>query len=105
MSTLVLKVFVVKDQSYALMHSLIDDSRTVASMEGYQPIYHINSSMEVTDVNNKLIAYGGMGKDSTWHFTEVENGTRFETGHGCTERAEVAFAKHLLEQTSAGKEA
>ena len=98
MSTLFLKVFDVKDQSYALAHSLIDDSRTVSLLEGRKPVYHFNSSMKVTDATGKLIAHAGMNMDYTWYFTEVESGDRFETGHKCTERAEVMFTQHLLEK-------
>lgn len=98
MSTLVLKVFGVNDQSYALTHSLIDDSRTVSLLEERKPVYHFNSSMKVTDATGKLVAYGGMNMDYTWYFTEVATGVRFETGRKCTEQAEVMFTKHLLEK-------
>ena len=98
MSTLLLKVFGANDQSYALLHDLEDDSRTVVSAETKAPVYRFDSSMRVTNASGTLIAYAHMNKDETWYFTEVPSGDLFETGHKCTERAEVMFTQHLLEK-------
>ncbi len=96
MSTLLLKMFEAGDQGCALLHHFEDDSRTIINLETKSTIFRFNSSMVVMDPSRKIIAHARTNADGKWGFQTSGSHDVFWTDHTCTEKAEIAFCQHML---------